>query len=172
MSHTRATFAVVMVLALGMTTCGKKTPSEMASDAGTSAGQAAHDAAKATSVAVEDAALATGDALGDAMKAAGEYLTQSKDTAVAAAEETLNGIEKKWQDLSAKTAPTTDEAKANLQMSKDHMAQTLTDAKAKLVEAKCAGADTWRQDVKPALDAALQRAKILYEDISAMFSNN
>jgi hypothetical protein len=161
----------------------KKTPSEKASDAGKSAGQAASDAAKATGKAVGSAAEATGkavggaaeatgkavgdaakatvNAVGDAATATGEYLTQSKDSAVKAAQETLNGIEKKWQDLQAKAAPATDEAKADFQKAKDQMAQTLADAKAKLDEAKDAAADAWQQNVKPALDAALQKAQKL-----------
>lgn len=181
MSKTLMMFTVVLALALGMTACGKKTPSEKASEAGRSAGQAAEDAAKATGntvgdaaeatgTAVGDAAEATGNAVGDATKATGEYLTQSKDTAVAAAQATLNGIEKGWQDLLAKAAPTTDEAKADLQKAKDQMAQTLADARAKLVEAKDAGADAWQQDVKPALDATLSKAQKLYEDTAAKFS--
>jgi len=74
--------------------------------------------------------------------------------------------------LQARAAPTTDEAKAGLQKAKDQMAQILAAAKAKLVEAKDAGADAWQQNVKPALDAALQKAHTLYEDTSAKFSNN
>ena len=186
-------FAVVMGLALVMTACGEKTTSGKASDAGTSAGQAAGDAARATGTAigdaakatgnavvdaakvtgtaVGDAAKATGNAVVDATKATGEYLTPSKDAAVEAAQDTLNGIERKWQDLQAKAAPTTDEAKADLLKAKDLMAQTLADAKARLVEAKDAGADAWRQNVKPALDAALQKAQKLYEDVSARFGS-
>jgi hypothetical protein len=204
MSKTLLAFAVVMGLALGMTACEKKKPSEKTSDAGKSAGQAVNDAAKATgnavgdaatatgmavvdaakatgtavgdaakatSTAVVDAAKSTGTAVGDATKATGEYLSQSKDTAVEAAQDTLNGIEKKWKDLQAKAAPTTDEAKADLQKAKDLMVQTLADAKAKLVEAKDAGVDTWHQDVKPALDAALHKAQKLYEDTAARFGS-
>ena len=182
MSKTLMMFAVVMALALGMTACKKNTPSEKASDAGKSAGQATNDAAKATAhavtdaakatgTAVSDAAKATGKAVGDATKATGEYLTQPKDTAVKAAQETLDGLEKKWQDLQAKAAPATDEAKADLQKAKDQMAQTLADAKAKLVEAKDASADVWQQNVKPALDAALQKAQKLYEDTAARFGS-
>jgi hypothetical protein len=155
MSKTSIAFTAALALALGMTACGNKTTSEKASDAGKSAGKAADDAGKA---------------VGDATKATGEYLAQSKDAAVKAAQETLDGIEKKWQDLQAQAAPATDEAKADLQTAKDQMAQTLADAKAKLVEAKNAGADTWQQKVKPALDAALQKAQKLYEDTSAKFS--
>lgn len=171
MSKTLVTFAVVMMLSLGMTACKEKTTSEKASDAGKSAGQTASDAAKATGNAVGDAAKATGNAVGDAAKATGEYLTESKDSTVKTAQETLNGIEKKWQDLQAKAAPTTEEAKADLQKAKDQMGQILSDAKAKLVEAKDASADVWQKDVKPALDAALQKAQELYDDTTAKFSN-
>ena len=183
MSKTLVTFAVVMMLSLGMTACKEKTTSEKASDAGKSAGQAASDAGKATGTAVGDATKATvgavGDAakatvgaVGDATKATGDYLTQSpKDSAVKTAQETLNGVEKKWQDLQAKAAPATDEAKADFQKVKAQMAQTLADAKAKLVEAKDASADVWQQNVKPALDAALQKAQKLYDDTAARFGN-
>ena len=171
MSKTLMTYAVLMALALGMTACREKTASENASNAGKSVGQAAGDAAKATGNAIGDAAKATGTAVGDATKATGEFLTQSKDTAVKAAQEALNGIETKWQDLQVKAAPTTDEAKADLQKAKDQMAQTLADAKAKLVEAKDAGADVWQQNVKPALDAAVARAQKLYEDTAARFGS-
>ena len=159
------TFAVALVLVLSLQACGGKTPSEKASDAGQSAGQAVNDAAKATGGAVGDAANATGKAVGDATKATGDFLTQSKDTSVKTAQETLDGIEKKWQALLAKAAPTTDQAKAYLQKAKDLMAQALAVAKARLVEAAHAGA--WQQDVKPALDAALQEAQQLYEDTAA-----
>jgi hypothetical protein len=161
MSRTLMAFAVVMVLSLGMTACKVKTTSEKVSDSAKSAGQATSDAAKAT-----------GAAVGDALKATGEYLTQSKDTDVKAAQETLNRLEKKWQDLLTKAAPTTNEAKADLQKAKDQMAETLADAKAKLVEAKDASADAWQQNVKPTVDAALQKAQRLYEDASTRFSNN
>ena len=130
MSKTLTAFAVVMALSLGMTACKEKTTSEKVSDSAKSAGQAANDAAKATGKAVGDAAKVTGAAVGDAIKATGEYLSQSKDTAVKVAQETLNGIEKRWQDLQAKAVPTTDEAKADLQKAKDQMTQTLADAKA------------------------------------------
>jgi len=182
MSKTLVALGVVMALSLGSTGCGEKTPSEKVSDSAKSAGQAVDDAANATGKAVGDAAKAAGDAVGDAAeatgdavddatKATGESLTQSKDAAVKAAQETLSAIEKKWQDLQAKAAPATDEAKADLQKAKDQMAQTLADAKAKLVEAKDAGADAWEQNVKPAFRAALQRAQKLYEEASAKFSS-
>jgi hypothetical protein len=199
------TFTVVMVLALGMTACGNKTPSEKAN----SAGQAVNDAAKAigaavgdaakttgaavgdalkatdeylaqetlngiekkwqellakaTGNAVGDAATATGEAVGEALKATDEYLTQSKDTEVKAAQEALNGIEKKWQDLVATAAPATGEEKADLQTVKAQMAKILADAQAKLFEAEDAGIDAWQQNIKPALDAALQKAQKLYD---------
>jgi hypothetical protein len=155
------TFTVVMVMVLGMIACSKKTPTEQVSDAAVSAGQA-----------VSDAANTSGAAVGDAAKATGEYLTQSKDMAVRNAQETIDGLEKRWQDLQAKAQPTTDEAKADLQKAQDQMAQTLADAKAKLVEAKGAGTDAWQQNVKPALDAALQRAQKLYTDAAAKFGSN
>jgi hypothetical protein len=174
-------YAVAMGLTLVMAACGEKPATVKASDAGSSAGQSVGDAARATGnavvdaakvagTAVGDAAKATGHAVADATKATGEYLTPSKEAAVEAARETLDGIEKKWQDLQAKAEPATDEAKADLQKARDLMAQALADAKAKLVEAKDAGADVWQQNVKPALDAALQKAQKLYEDVAARFS--
>jgi hypothetical protein len=179
MSKTLRMFAVAMALALAMTACEKKT-SEQASDAEKSAGQTASDAvkatgsavgdaAKATGKAVGDAAKATGKAVGDAAKATGDYLTQSKDSAIEAAQETLDGLEEEWQGLQAKAAPATDSAKADFQMAKDQMVETLADANAKLAEAKDASADAWEQDVKPALDAALAKAQELYEDTAAKF---
>jgi len=149
MSNTLMKFAVAMALVLGLTACGEKTPSDKASDAGKSAGKAVGDAAKAT----------------------GEYLAQSKDSAVKAAQERLDGIEKKWQDLQVKATPTTDEAKADFQKAKDQMALTLADAKSKLVEAKDAGADAWQQNIKPAIDSALEKAQKLYEDTAARFGS-
>jgi hypothetical protein len=170
MRKTVMLFAATMALALCMMACGKKTPSENPSDTGRSAGQAASDAAKATGDAVSDAAKATGKAVGDATKATGDFLSQSKDKAVKAAQDTLDGLDKKWQDLQAKAAPTTDEGKADLEKAKDEMAKALADAKAKLVEAKDATADTWQQDVKPALDTALAKAQKLYDDTAAKLS--
>jgi len=171
MRNALMTFAVVMVLALGMTACGKRTPSEKASDAGKSAGQTARDAAKATGNAVGDAAKATGNVVGGAAKATGEYLSQSKDTAVKAAQETLNGVEKKWQDLLAKAAPTTDAAKDDLRKARDEMARTLADAKAKLIQAKDASAGAWHENVKPTLEAAVQKAQRLYHDAADRFGS-
>jgi hypothetical protein len=169
MGKTLMLYAVVLAATLGMTACEKKM-SETASDAAKSAGQTVGDAAKATGTAVSDAAKATGNAVSDAAKATGDYLTQSKDSAVQAAQETLNGPEKKWQDLQAKAAPTTDAAKADLQKVGDQMAQTLSDARAKLAEAKVASTDAWQENVKPSLDAALAKAQKLYEDAAARFS--
>jgi len=171
MSKTLMTFAIVMALAVGTAACDKKTPSEKASDAGKSAVQAVDDAAKATGKAVGDAATATGKAVGDATKATGEFLSQTKDTALKAAQNLLDGLDKKWQDLEAKSAPTTDEAKADFQKVKNEAAEVLADAKAKLVEAKDAGADAWQKNVKPALDAALDKAQKLYDDTAARFGS-
>jgi predicted small lipoprotein YifL len=164
-------FMVVGTLTFCITACGEKTPAQKTSDAGKSAGQATSDAAKATGKAVGDAAKATGTAIGDATKATGEFLSGSKDKAVKDAQEALDAIEKKWQDLQAKAAPATDEAKADLQKAKDEMAKALAEAKAKLVEAKDASADAWQKGVKPALDAAVQKTKKLYEDAAAKFSS-
>jgi len=173
-------FAVAMVLVLGLTACGENAPSEKSSGAGKSAGQAVGNAARATGDAVGDAAKATGDAVGDAAeatgtavgdaaRATGEYLSPSKEAAIKAARDTLDGIEKKWQELQAKAAPVTDEAKADFQKAKKEMTQALADAKAKLVEAKDASPDVWQRDVKPALDAAVQKAQKLYGDTAARF---
>ena len=154
MRNTLMTVAVVMVLAFVLTACGNNTLSEKA---------------KSAEQSVSDAAKATGNAVNDAAKATGEYLAPSKDTAVKDAEASLDWIEKQWQDLQAKAAPATDEAKADLQAAKEQMAQALTEAKAKLIEAKEASADAWQQNVKPALDAALQKARKLYEAVAAKF---
>ncbi|MBE0618247.1 MAG: hypothetical protein IH608_10020 [Proteobacteria bacterium] len=169
MSRTSMMFAVVMALALGMMACEKKT-SEKESDVSKSAGRITSDAAKATGNAVGDAAKATGNAVGDAAKGTGDYLTQSKDSAVKAAQETLSGLEGKWQDLEAKAAPTTDAAKADLQRAKEQMVEALSDAKTKLAEAKDASDSAWEQNIKPALVAALAKAQKLYEDTAAKFS--
>jgi hypothetical protein len=172
MSRTPMTFAILMALALSLTACGEKTTSQKASDAGKSAGEAVNDAAKTTGAAVGDAADATGKAVGDATKATGEFLTQSKDTAVKDAQATLDAIETKWQELQAKAAPATDEAKAGFQKAKDEMGKALAEAKAKLVEAKDASGDAWEKNVKPALDTAVQKAKKLYDDVAAKFGGN
>jgi len=185
---TLITLALMTALALGMTACEKKPsgtadsagPSvkdaaqdagEAVKDAGEAAGEAVGGAAKATGTAVTDAARATGKAVGNAAKDTGEFLTHSKDAAVKSARETLGSLEKKWQDLQAKAAPVTDEAKADFQKAKDQMAQILADARAKLAEAKDAGGDAWQQDVKPALDSALRKAQKLYDDAAAKFSS-
>jgi hypothetical protein len=139
-------------------------------DAAEATGTAVVDATKATGTAVGDAAKATGTAVVDATKATGEFLTQSKDKAVQAGQDTLAGLETKWEELQAKAAPATDEAKADLQKAKDEMAKILAEAKAKLVQAKDASADVWQQDVKPALDAALAKGQKLYDDTAAKFS--
>lgn len=160
MSKTLVTFMVLIALALGMTACGDKTPSEKAKAVG--------DAARTTD-AVGDAAETTGDAVGDAMEATGEFLAPSKDVDVKAAQERLDGIEQNWQALLAKAAPTTDEAKVELQDANDQMAEALATAKAKLVEAKDASDEDWQQNVKPALDAALQKSQRLYEAVYTRF---
>jgi len=54
-------------------------------------------------------------------------------------------------------------------VTKEQMAKTLAEAKTKLAEAKDAGADAWQNNVKPALDAALDKAQKLYEDAAARF---
>lgn len=167
MSKTLGTFMVLMVLALGMTACGDKTPSEKAK----AAGEAVGDAAKATGEAVSDAATTTGDAVGNAVQATGEYLNQPKDVDVKAAQEKIAAIEKNWRALLAKTAPTTEKAKVELQDADKQMAEALATAKAKLVEAKNASDKDWQQTVKPALDAALQKSQKLYEDVYARFGS-
>ena len=64
--------AMVLALALGMTSCEKKTTSQEASDAAKSAGNDAKDAAKDAGAAVNDAAKATGKAVDNAAKATGK----------------------------------------------------------------------------------------------------
>jgi len=165
MSKILVTFVVVIALAFSMTACGNKTPSEKARATGDAVG----DAAKTTGDAVGDAARATGDAVGDAVQATGEFLNQPKDVDIKAAEERLDTIEKNWHALLAKAAPTTDEAKVELQEASDQMDEALATAKAKLVEARDASDEDWQQNVKPALDAALQKSQKLYDDASARF---
>ena len=165
MRKTLGTIMVLIVLALGMTACGDKTPSENAR----AAGEAVGDAAKTTGDIVSDAATTTGDAVGDAVQATGEFLNQPKEADVKIAQERLAGIEQNWRTLLAKTAPTTDKAKVELQDADKQMAETLATAKAKLAEAKYANDKDWRQNVKPALDAALQKSQKLYEDVNALF---
>jgi predicted small lipoprotein YifL len=156
MSKTLGTFMILIALALSMTACGNKTPSEKARAAGEAVG---------------DAAKATGDAVGDAVQATGEFLNQPKDVDVKAAQERLDGIEQSWQALLAKAAPTTDEAKVELQNASDQMDKALATAKAKLEEAREASDEDWQRNVKPALDTALQESQRLYEDVYAMFGN-
>lgn len=165
MSKTLMTFMVLIVLALGLTACGDKTPAEKAQAAGDAVG----DAAKATGEAVSDAATTTGDAVGDAVQATGAFLNPPKDADVKAAEERLAKIEQNWRALLATAAPTTDKAKVELQDANKQMAEALATAKAKLVEARNASDKDWQQNVKPALDAALQRSQKLYEDTYAWF---
>jgi predicted small secreted protein len=148
MSKTLIALVIVVALSLSVTGCTKKT------------GETANDAANAT-----------GEAVGNAAEATGEYLTQNKNEAVKAAQEKIALLDKKWQELQAKAAPTTDEAKVEFQNAKDQMAKTLAEAKTKLIEAKDAGADAWQKDVKPALDAALDKAQKLYEDTAAKFGS-
>ena len=163
--QTPVIFMVLIVLALGMIACGDKAPSEKAEATGDAVG----DAAETTGDAVGDAAEATGDAIGDAADATGEFLTQPKDADVKAAEERLEGIEKKWQELVAKAAPSTDEAKVEFQNAKEQMAASLAVARARLEEAKDASDDHWHQNVKPALDAALENSQKFYEETYAKF---
>ena len=160
MSKTLTLIALVVVVALSIlstTGCKKK------------AGETVNDAAKATGNAVGNAAEATGNAVGNAAEATNDYLIQKKDEAIKVAQESIALLDKKWQELQDKAAPTTDEAKAEFQKAKDQMAETLTEAKTKLVEAKDAGADAWQKNVKPALDVALDKAQKLYEDMAAKF---
>jgi hypothetical protein len=149
-----------------------KTTGEAVGDATKATGEFVGDAAKATGGAVGDATKATGEFVGDAARATGEFLRESKDASVKAAQNTLDGIEKKWQELQANAAPASDEAKADLQKTKDVMAQALADAQAKCVEAKDASADVWQKNVKPALDAAVLKAQKLYDDAAAKFASN
>ena len=109
--------------------------------------------------------------MGDAAEATGDALTRWKDSAVETGQETLDAIGEKWQVLEAKAKPTTDEAKVEFQEAKDRMAQALADVEAELVEAKDAGADTWKQNGQPALDAAMKKAQKIYEDAAAQFGS-
>jgi hypothetical protein len=159
---------VLMVLALGMTACGDKTPAENARAAGDAVG----DAAMTTGKAVSDAATTTGDAVSDAVQATGEFLNQPKDADVKAAQEKLAEIEQDWRVLLARAAPTTDQAKVDLQTADRQMAEALATAKAKLAEARDASDKDWQQNVKPAIEAALQRSQKLYEDVYARFGSS
>jgi DNA-binding protein H-NS len=147
-------FVGLFVMAFGMAACGDKTPSEKAKD---------------TSETVGDAAKTTGEAVGDAIQATGDYMTQSKEEGVKAAREKLDEIEKNWQDLLAEGEPATIEAKADLQKAREQMAAALADAEVKLMKAKAASEDGWKQDAKPALKDALEKVQKLYEDTSAKF---
>jgi hypothetical protein len=170
MSKTLIALVIMVALSLSTMGCTKKT-GEAANDAAKATGNAVGNAAKATGKAVGNAAEATGKAVGNAAEATGEYLTQGKDAAVKSAQEKIALLDKKWQELQDKTAPATDEAKADFQKAKDQMAKTLAEAKTKLVEAKDASADAWQKNVKPALDAALDEAQKLYEDTAAKFGS-
>jgi len=165
MSKKLVTFMVLIVLAIGMTACGDKTPADKARDAGDAVGEAA----ETTGDAVSDAAKTTGDAVGNAMQATGEFLNQPKDEAVQSAQERVAEIEENWRALLAKAEPTTDKAKVELQDADRQMDETLATAQAKLVEARDASDENWQQNVKPALEAALQKSQKLYEDVYARF---
>jgi hypothetical protein len=168
MSKTWIAVVIVAALFLGTTGCKKKS-GEAVNDAANATGNAVGDAAKATGEAVGSAAKATGKAVGDAAQATGEYLTQTKDDTFKAAQAKIALLDKDWQQLQARAAPVTDEARVEFQTAKDQMAKTLDEARAKLVEAKDAGADAWQKDFKPAFDASLDKAKKLYEDTAARF---
>jgi hypothetical protein len=159
MSKIWLALVIVAALSLGTTGCDKKS------------GETVSDAANATGNTVGDAVKTTGEAAGNAAQATGEFLTQTKDDAFKAAQDKIALLEKDWQELQDKVAPATDEAKAQLQTAKDQMAKTLAEARTKLVEAKDASADTWQKDIKPAIDAALDKAKKLYEDTAARFGS-
>jgi hypothetical protein len=168
MSKLWIALVIAAALSLGTTGCTKKS-GQAVDDAANATGNAVGNAAKATGEVVGDAAKVTGNAVGNAAQATGEYLTQKKDDAFKATQDKVALLDKNWQELQAKAAPATDEAKAEFQTARDQMAKTLAEAKAKLVEAKDASADTWQNDFKPAIDAALDKAKKLYEDTAAKF---
>ena len=154
-------FALVVAAALSLGTagCDKKS------------GESVGEATKDTGNAVGSAVKTTGEAVGNAAETAGEFMAQTKDDAFKAAQDKIALLEKDWQRLQDKAAPATDEAKAQLQTAKDQMAKTLAEARTKLVEAKDASADAWQKDIKPAIDAALDKAKKLYEDTAARFGS-
>ena len=179
MSTRLIAFAVVIASTFFIMSCGETTPAEKASDAGKTAGQAVGDAAKTAGSAVGDAATSAGSAVSDAATATGDFIADTgdtiarqKDEAVKAAREQIAALEKKWQELVGKAAPTTDAAKADFQKAKDQMVQTLADAEAKLVEAKDAGSDAWQKNVEPALDASIQKAQKIYQDVAAQFGSD
>lgn len=185
--RTLAAFLALFMLAMSLSACGDNTPSEDAKTAGDAVddamqktGDAVDSAAKTTGDAVGgamqktgdavgDAAKTTGDAVGGAMKATGEFLTQSKEEDLKVARETVERIEKDWQELLAKSSPVGDAAKAEFQNTRDQMSKALADARARLAEAKEASGDVWEKEAKPELEAALQKAKRLFEDASARF---
>ncbi len=146
------TLAVIAALAFAVVGCEKKAPAEKGMEKGAPAG------------------TTMGGTVSETAKTAGEQLGEAKDAAVQAAQDALDKLQQKWQDLTASAAPTTDEGKTDLQKTKDAMAQAMADAKAKLVEAKNAGADAWQNDVKPAFDAALEKAQKLYDEAALKFA--
>jgi hypothetical protein len=170
MNKTWIAVVIVVALSLGATGCKKKS-TEAVNDAANATGTAVGNAAKATGEAVGNAAKATGKAVGDAAQATGEYLSQTKDDTIKVAQDKIALLDKDWQQLQDKVAPATDEAKVEFQTAKDQMAKTLTEARTRLTEAKDAGADTWQKDIKPAIDASLDKAKKLYEDTAARFGS-
>jgi hypothetical protein len=170
MSKTLIALVVVVALFLSVTGCKKKA-GETVNDAANAVGNAVGNAAETAGEAVGNAARATGKAVGNAAEATDNYLTQSKDEAVKTAQEKIDLLDRKWQELQDEAAPTTDEAKVDFQKAKDQMSKTLAEARTKLVEAKDAGTDAWQNNVKPALDAALDKAQKLYEDTAARFGS-
>jgi hypothetical protein len=171
MSKKLIALAAMLALAFGTTACDKGTTSGSASNAAKSAGQTVSNDAKAAGKVVGNDVKAAGNAVGDAATATSDWLAGSKDSAVKAAQDKVNTLETKWQALQDKATPTTDAAKADLQKAKDQMAQTLADAKAKLVQAKDATDDAWQKDIKPALAAAVDKAQKLYDDAAAEFNS-
>lgn len=183
-------FVAVIASTCFIMSCGEKKPAEKTSDAGKTVGQTVGAAARTAGDAVSDAAMATGDAVGDAATAtsdavsdaatatkdfavdAGDALVRQKDESIKVAKETIATLEKKWQEMVGKAEPTTDAAKADFQKAKDQMAQTFADAKEKLGEAQDAGSDAWQKNVKPVIDASIQKAQEIYQDIAARFSSD
>lgn len=111
-------------------------------------------------------------AAGDAVQATVEYLDPPKDAEVKAAQDQLAGLERGWQTLLAKAAPTTDKAKVELRDADKQMTAAIAAAKVKLVEAKAASDKDWQQNVKPALDAAVEKSQKLHDDVYARFGGN
>jgi hypothetical protein len=147
-------FSAALLSALGMAGCGGKSLSENM---------------KTADNAFKDSARATGKAVGDTARETGEFFNKSKDMAVKEAHEMLASIEKKWQELEAKTASGTEEAKADIRKAKEQMEITLGDVKEKLIQAKDAAGEVWQDTVKPSLEAALLKARKLYEDTADKF---